>query len=289
MPRDIVFIADCFLRDVLGGGELNNQEFIDIASKDFGINVKEVYSGQVSLSFLKKHEKDYFIVGNFCALEESVKSALQTMDYAIYEHDHKYLLNRNPAMYPNFKAPTSKIINCEFYKNAKAVFCQSEFHKQIVENNLGLDNIKSCGGNLWSEGVLDFIGGLRSKDTARHSRASIMSSHIEHKNTRDAVRFCLAKGYDYELIPQMPYREFLEKLNSNQMFVFFPKTPETLCRVVVEARMLGVRVITNDILGATKEPWFKLQGEDLIEHVRNMRETIPKKILKILEVFEDER
>ena len=287
MPRNIVFIADCFLKDVLGGGELNNQEFINITIKDFGLTVKEVYSSQVSLRFLKEHESDYFIVGNFCALHENVKSALQMLDYVIYEHDHKYLLSRNPALYPNFKAPTSEIINREFYKNAKAVFCQSSFHKKIVEDNLGLDNIKNCSGNLWPSDVLDLISNLRKVPmTARNTRASITSSHIEHKNTRDAIKFCLAKGHDYELIPQMSYSDFLRKLNSNQMFVFFPKTPETLCRIVVEARMLGVRVITNNILGATKEPWFELQGEDLIKHVRNMRETIPK---KILEVFENER
>ena len=50
--------------------------------------------------------------------------------------------------------------------------------------------------------------------------------------------------------------------------------------------MMGVSVVTNGIVGATKEPWFELRGADLIKHVRSMRETIPK---KILEVFENER
>ena len=47
--------------------------------------------------------------------------------------------------------------------------------------------------------------------------------------------------------------------------MFFPKTPETLSRVIVESRMMGMSVITNNLVGATKEDWYALKGEELID------------------------
>ena len=64
--------------------------------------------------------------------------------------------------------------------------------------------------------------------------------------------------------------------------VFFPKTPETLSRIIVEARMMGMMVITNNLVGASKEEWFKLRGEDLIEVMTQKRRDIPNIIKETL-------
>ena len=66
--------------------------------------------------------------------------------------------------------------------------------------------------------------------------------------------------------------------------MFFPKTPETLSRVIVESRMMGMSVITNNLVGATKEDWYALKGEELIEEVYKMRERIPLAVLEALGV-----
>jgi len=64
-------------------------------------------------------------------------------------------------------------------------------------------------------------------------------------------------------------------LGGNKALVFFPKTPETLSRIVVEARMMDMRVITNKLVGASREDWFKLRGEELIEVMEAKRQQIP--------------
>ena len=53
--------------------------------------------------------------------------------------------------------------------------------------------------------------------------------------------------------------------------MFLPQTPETLSRVVVEARMLGCSVITNNMIGATQEPWFDLKKDNLIDYMIKKR------------------
>tara|TARA_R110000787_G_scaffold124232_2_gene235284 strand:- start:391 stop:1248 length:858 start_codon:yes stop_codon:yes gene_type:complete len=273
-----VFVADFFANQVLGGGEINNEELISILKKS-GHEVKSVNSRFVSLNFLEEHKSYNFIIANFVQLSEESKESLLKKKYIIYEHDHKYLIDRNPALYDNFQAPKGAIVNYDFYKSARAILCQSNFHKSIVEKNLNLENIVSLGGNLWSEESLRLMGEI-SKGYKKKS-CSIMNSNIGHKNTSEAIRFCQAKNLDYELVEDKNYHNFLRKLGSNEKFVFFPKTPETLSRVVVEARMMGCSTITNNLIGATKEPWFNLKGSALIEAIRKKRKEIPQRVVEV--------
>ena len=277
----IVFIADFFAQQVPGGGELNNHELIQILRKR-GIEVLEINSQNVSPSFLQQQpESSKYIVANFVALSEESKRVLEAQkQYIIYEHDHKYVKTRNPADYENFIAPKSEIVNYDFYKNAIGIICQSTFHASIVESNLQLDNIHSVGGNLWSAEMLDFMYRISVND--KKSTCAIMNSNNWHKNTADAIKLCKVKGWQYDLIPNLNYKEFLIRLGENKKFVFLPKTPETLSRIVVEARMMGLSVITNNLVGATKENWFSLKGIELIDIMAGKRKEIPDLVEKIL-------
>ena len=63
--------------------------------------------------------------------------------------------------------------------------------------------------------------------------------------------------------------------------------PETLSRIVVEARMMGCSVITNELVGATSEEWFKLKGEELIDLMVEKRETIASILEDLVNSTED--
>ena len=268
----ILFLDDFLLHQVQGGAELNNNELVTLLTER-GWDVEHKQSHSVNRGDIE--HADYIIVSNFANLQsEFVNRIINSLKpYIIYEHDHKYLISRNPAAYKNFIAPASEIVNFQFYKNARSVVCQTRFHFDIVKSNLKLDNILNLGGNLWPVSILDSLASLskiEKKDTH-----SIMDSRIDHKNTAGAIKFCKTKGLAYELIPNSPPPQFLKLLAKNKNFVFFPKTPETLSRVVVEARMLGCTVITNNLVGATGEPWFLKKGPELIEHFLDERSRIP--------------
>ena len=72
----------------------------------------------------------------------------------------------------------------------------------------------------------------------------------------------------------MPYRLFIETITNNDTFIFLPQTLETLCRVAVECRMAGMKVITNKKIGASSEEWFKLKGKDLIDYMAEKKHMI---------------
>jgi hypothetical protein len=270
---NIVFIADFFADQVPGGGELNNEELILFLQQNHH-NVKKLNSHKCNITLLQGLPDDTrFVVANFINLSEECKNVLKKdKKYVIYEHDHKYIKTRNPAEYQGFIAPKEHIINYDFYKNAIAIFCQSEFHADIVKSNLKLENIQNLGGNLWSDTILTLIKEISTIE--KSPTYAIMNSKNWHKNTTGAIRLCKSKEWDYVLIEPCKYEDFLSCLGQNEKFIFLPQTPETLSRIVVEARMLGMSVITNNLVGATKEPWFNLKGDELIQFMINKKSEI---------------
>jgi hypothetical protein len=274
----LIFLADFFLKDILGGGELNNHELVKLL-KVKGFEPKEVQSHLANPSWIDK--EDNFIISNFINLSELSKKQLFNKKYIIYEHDHKYVKNRNPGVYKDFKAPKDQLINLEFYRKAKAVLCQSNLHLQIVQKNTGLQNLVNLGGNLWSKESLEHMRKICM--LKKEDRYSILDSPILHKNKEDAVRYCEIKNYSYDLISDSDYYSFLKKMGSNSGFIFFPKTPETLSRITAEARMMNMRTITNKNVGALGEPWFSLKGEELIDTMILKREKIADQIIRILD------
>lgn len=274
----VIYISDFFVSQVLGGGELNDEILLSELEKR-GVEVIKINSNLVSSDSLKDGDK--VIVSNFVNLSEEAKDKLMSgCHYVIYEHDHKYLKNRNPAQFKDFIAPSSAIINKNFYENANVVFCQSSFHEKIVVKNLNLKNTFNVSGNLWSRKALTIMKSLLGEK--KNDCYSILKSQNPHKNTMDALSYCELKGYNHELISSTDYDDFLKKLSNNDKFLFLPKTPETLSRIIVEARMMGVKVITNKNVGASYEDWFRLSSEEIINLMDKKRGFICEKVMEFL-------
>ncbi|MBP02444.1 MAG: hypothetical protein CMM25_06520, partial [Rhodospirillaceae bacterium] len=273
---NILFIADYFADQVPGGGELNNKVLVEKLYK-CGHTVRRANS------HLVKHmdilHSEHIIVSNFANLSEGNKKNIQNRNYIIYEHDHKYLPGRNPGIYPEYRAPKEHIINRQFYANAKAVLCQSQFHEDIARKNLELNNIVSLGGNLWSGEYLSLLEEI-CKDPQRLDRHAIIMSNTKHKNTVGSINYCKALGLEYDVIPPLEPTTFLRELGSRATLVFFPETPETLSRVVVEARMMGMGTKTTNNIGAIHEEWFSKKGLDLIEYMRYKQHEIINIVLE---------
>jgi hypothetical protein len=275
----IVYVADSMYPEFIGGGELNDCELCEILKENS--NVEKIKSSNVTIDFLSKNKNCFFILSNFLLLNKDCYNfILNNLKYVIYEHDHKYLRSRNPAQYVNYQAPQSEIVNKQFYINAVAVLCQSSFHKNIIEKNIGLKNVVNLSGNLWSTATLDILEKNSSK--SKQNLVSIMESKTWHKNTSDAISYCAAKKLNYELIHAAPYEKFLNNLSNNSKLLFLPKTPETLSRICVEARMMGMSVITNKNVGASYEDWFSLKGKEMIDFMKNKRIEISQVIKDLI-------
>jgi hypothetical protein len=274
----ICYVSDFFLSDLIGGGELNDHELCSILSKQVKIN--KIRCRELTIN--KVQQYTHFIISNFISLSPYVKDYItKNCNYVIYEHDHKYLKNRNPSVFKDFRAPSEAIINESFYRSAKAVFCQSSFHENIISLNLDNVTLVNVSGNLWSTDSLSIMKTLCNKE--KREWFSILNSKTEHKNTSGSLLYCDAKNYKSELISSQNYQEFLSLLSNNNSFVFLPKTPETLSRVVVECRMMNMRTVINKNVGASYEPWFQMKGNELIDFMESKRRLIPDLVIRELQ------
>lgn len=258
----VVFLCDFFLEDILGGGEICNEVVIQKLSKD-RIVIKKKCS-QCTVEFLDSHVYDLIVVGNFSMLSEDCKNFMMKYSrYVIYEHDYKFVRNRNPAAYHEFLVPKDQLVNISFFKAAEEVICQSTFQKNIFMMNFDRLIVSSLGTNFWFDEHYDLMLQLSAKE--KLNKYCILNSGIDHKNTKGAIEFCKKNGFSFDLIEDRNYESFLKKLGSYSHFVFMPKTPETFSRTCAEARMMNVNVITNELVGFQGETWQKgLKGEKLI-------------------------
>ena len=265
MQETIIFIADLFDIQINGGAELNDRVLINFLKADDKFKVIEINSADVTPQIIKKNNK--FLISNFVVLSDTARSLLQTKDYIIYEHDHKYVNTRDPSVFANFDIPDQNIINRQFYQNAKAVVVLSKICKQILEKNLNLNNVYNIGTSLWSEERLQHIETLTT--SSKNSKFAIINSTNKIKGTPESVEICQQKNIEYDLIGPLNPNDLLETLASYKGLLFFPKVLETFSRISAEAKMLNCSLLTKPkMLGFASEDIYSLAGQELIDEIR---------------------
>lgn len=276
------FIADFFADNIRRGAELCNEamlQHLNWANRCYRSHEAKIIDPRYS-----------YIISNFVNLSEEVKQQLiKYKNYIIYEHDHKYTPTRNPFVNPDGSknpdgiVPNKFKINQDFYKNAKVVICQTDWHQKQLAKNLDctLDNIH---GSFYTNEDLELITKLRVIVPKKDKYAIFNDSPIIYlsngstynqgnniKNKNEAIQYCIDNKLKYVFIPRINDKIlFWKTLGSFKHFVFFPDIPETCSRLIIEAKMLGVNVITNENSGAYHEDWFKLNGIDLIYHFQHV-------------------
>ncbi len=280
---NVVFIADLFKENLIGGAELNDSVLINYLSNN-GFNVIKAHSTAVTEEMIL--ENDLFLISNFTQLSERLKQMIMLKKYIIYEHDHKYIKTRNPSNYPNFLAPKTQIINRDFYAKAHKVVVLSKICKEVIEKNLQINNVISIGCSLWSKEKLDYIESIT--DTEKIDKYCVLNSSNSIKGTKEAIQLCELKDLDYELVGNLPEKEMLLELSKYKYFVFLPQVLETLSRITVEAKMLNCKVLTkSQMLGAASEDWFKLSGKELISTIRQKVDAALNTFVEILNEEKD--
>jgi len=277
---DIVYISDFFLDRIQGGGELVDDCLINnLIERKY--DVQRVSCVDATPEFLENNSDAFFIVSNFVTLSRESKNSLKTKSYAIYEHDHKYIIERNPSAYENFEVPSHRLINLPFYRSAKAVLCQSKLHAEVVNKNVKGANVINLGCTLWSDEHLQALE--ENLNAEKSDNFAIVDSENSVKGRPQAIAFCNSKEIPYELIGSNNYREFISQLASKKGLVFFSQVLESFCRLVVEARVLDCIITTNNLNGCTSEEWFrKYKGKELLSFLREKKKEVVDTIVSVI-------
>jgi hypothetical protein len=261
----VALLQDFFEHEIIGGAEKNDSVLLDYLSSQNKIKVKGIHTYDVEDVV---DEYDFFVVSNFIRLPELVKQYLMhKKNYLIYEHDHKYIANRNPGAFKDFIAPKNMIINRDFYNAAKKVFVLSNVCKHVIEANLQISNVHSIGCSLWSESDLDMIRQI-NHTSGKTQEYGVLESNNTIKGTSEAIQFCSKNNIQPTLVSSPDYVEFLTRLSLCKKFIFFPQVLETFSRVCAEAKMLNCQVMTTPkLVGFFSEDYSSLSGNELNDKI----------------------
>lgn len=253
----IGFIADHFLEDFAGGAEHSDEALILrlLAHGD----VHRCRSRAVTVEWLEQHRQGPILVANALQLQPGHRRWLEQSGtpYFILEHDHHYLRGRNPCLFPDWRPPAEELCHLSFYGAARWVVCQSSLHEQILRRCTRLENTWSQGTNFWRPDWLAVIRRLRQQGMRWPERTAVMQSQTPVKNTQGALELCRQRGWSVDALPSMGYPEFLQTLGCYGRLVFLPGWVESFSRLVAEAGMLGLEIVSNRWVGLLEEPWLQ--------------------------------
>lgn len=257
-----ILISDFTINEVPhGGSEWVNQVLIEKFDLDFE------YS-----SMVKNFDvNNFYIISNISQMNPNLIRQIPNLNYIIVEHDYKICHSRHPWRYEDSIVPVQERINYDIYENAKAVFVQTTDHLNVYLKNDVKGNFINLGSSIWSESDLNLLTELLEKNKTKNGKYSVYYTTNWIKNTQGNLKYCSENKLSVSILKESKNRvEFLESLSKSEGIVFYPLARETFCRLVVEAKCLGLNVITSKNYGASLEDWFdKYSGKDMIDFLRN--------------------
>ena len=252
-----VLVSDFTLEDEIAGGS----EFVDnTVAKSLNLEI-------VRSKDFKPEEGQKLILSNISTMkQETVDFIRDNCEYVILEHDYKIHITRHPWRFEGNFVPKDERVNYDLYKNAKAVFTQTDDHTEVFKLNEVEGNFISLMCSIWSDEELNLLN--KQRRSRAKKQYAVMQSSNPIKNTSLAEDLCRVNKWDYDLIPKMSHYDFIYRLSDYSTLVFLPMARETCCRLLVEARALGLNTITSDNSGAFRSNWYKLSGGELVNFLR---------------------
>lgn len=268
----IVFVADMFIEDYVGGAELTSQALIDASP----FEVFKLHSRDVSMELLQEGVGRFWIFGNFCELNpQLIPSIVGNLKYSIVEYDYKFCRARSPEKHMSITGTPCDCANQQNGKMISAFFCGSMGNWWMSEQQKArylsifpflADNENIVLSSVFDDKTLGLIKALRegNKDTERKGWI-VLGSNSWIKGADDAVAWCKETGKDYETAWNLPYAALLSRLAVAEGFVYLPKGGDTCPRMVIEAKLLGCKLHLNDNVQHKDEEWFATDDLGSIE------------------------
>ena len=268
----IVFLADAFAEDYVGGAELTSEAIIQGRPKD--INVAKVKCSDLTISTIDQYNKAHWIVLNFASLDNSLKLHLiKNVNYSIVEYDYKFCQFRSLDLHKiqtgqecDCADKKENKINLAFYGYAKKIWFMSDAQKSIF-----LEKVKTIKeqntetlNSVFSKGDLRFIDSI--KDNEKNDKYLIVRTNSWIKGYENCVKYAQDNSLEAEVVAGLPYPELLIKLSTSKGLIFLPDGADTCPRLVMEAQMLGCETILNENVQHRYESWAN-SAESCREHM----------------------
>ena len=270
----IVFVADLFVEDYVGGAELTSEALIS----ECPLKIEKIKSQDVTMEILRQGVQKYWIFGNFAALNpQLIPSIVANLQYSVLEYDYKYCRYRSPEKHQSISGSpcdchtqvNGKLISA-FYHGANSTWWMSEAQKSWYHNLFPFLTEKTSVvlSSVFSKDTLGRIKLLRSGlKTSGEPRKGwvVLGSDSWIKGFDTAKQWCDSNGFESDILWNVPYETTLARMAAAEGFVYLPKGKDTCPRMVIEAKLLGCKLHLNDNVQHKDEEWFATDDIESIE------------------------
>jgi len=280
IPSNVEFIivADMFAEDYNGGAELTLEALLNQApGKYFKLHCQSVTS-----SLIQANKNKHWILGNFSSLPKEMLIELVTskVPYSVIECDYKYCKYRSSHLHflqekieCNCHSEQYGIFIRAFFDRARNVFFMSEGQKNIYENLFlsrfpNKTNFKVLS-SIFSKETMTEIKSLRNIKNTNNDKMAVLSGGSWIKAQKETELYCQQNKIIYDLIGGLSPTDFIKKLSEYKGLVFHPAGFDTCPRLVIEAKLLGLKLDLNSNVQHKDEHWFVGSIEDCEKYLES--------------------
>lgn len=291
---DVIFVADMFVDDYVGGAELTSEALIE----ESPFKIQKIHSRNVNLATLQQGVSKFWIFGNFAQLNpELLPSIVANLKYTVLEYDYKYCRFRSPEKHAAAEGNcncvnelSGKLISA-FYYGSQCLWWMSEAQKgrylELFPFLAEKDNIVLS--SVFSKKTLGMLSYLRDQVSSSKEEKKnwlVLGSDSWVKGADAAKKWCEETGKDYEVVWGLSYEQLLARLANAEGFVYLPAGADTCPRMVIEAKLLGCKLHLNDNVQHANEEWFNT--EDL-ESIKDYLYAAPEIFWKAIKIIKDHK
>lgn len=272
--KKLIFLADLYAKDYIGGAELTTEALIEDCNKD--VEIIKLYCSNIDAEIIQKNKDNHWIICNFSSLSTKNKLELcKNVSYSIIEYDYKICNFRSPEKHKQQEnqecdchLKEENKINLLFYGLAKKIWFMSVKQRQYFLQNVRTIKKEKTEilSSVFSKKDLSFIKSLQKNE--KNNKFLIMKSNSWIKGYEQAIEYAKQHELEFDIIHNLPYQELLKKMAISRGLVFLPRGSDTCPRLVLEAQMLDCVLILNDLVQHKDEEWAT-NKDTCIEYLEN--------------------
>lgn len=272
MENRVVFVADLFASDYAGGAELTTEALIEKCPQD----VVKIHSQRLDRDMITKYQNCTWVFGNFAGLDFNLIPIIaSTLRYVVLEYDYKFCQYRSVERHYH---ETKNYCNCHesnvgkmvsaFYFAADHTFWMSQEQRERYTQRFPFLEEKPATilSSVFSDEFFKQVEKIK-ENTKNRSGWIVLGSKSWIKGADNAEEWCKQNNKNYEVVWDLPYEKMLDKLSKAEGFVYLPKGGDTCPRMVIEAKLLGCEVVTNENVQHAREPWFQTSPDRVCDYL----------------------
>lgn len=273
----------CFVDDAVqsvGGTSLTLNAIVEPNKK----NVTFISTSDFALKNIFE-DYDLFVLGNIMAFSTNSLDAIMMLieersfvkiefDYGYCQYrgnvPHKILGNADcECPYGEGSDPILKKLYSSMKRKASHFFYMSESQMRIHDKHLlGIpEDKKSVLSSCFTKDTLLKFKSLREKP--KNNKYAIIDGnggwHTQAKGIKQSIKYANDNNLDFDLIKTETHEEMMEKMSNYKGLISFPIIDDTCPRITLEARYMGLEVITNNFSQHITESWWKASDKEALK------------------------